>query len=165
VSYPVTRRRLLTSPREYHPDLSKRLVQMDNPFPFPRMFKLSAGVAAILVALALCTASAHAQSGAEDYQRYCASCHGSGGTGKPTTWSGEPLPDLTRLSQGNGGKFPYKEVYGIVDGRNTRWHQRHPGMPYWGVFFEAEKGGAASKAKVESRVAAIVDHIRSLQKN
>jgi mono/diheme cytochrome c family protein len=127
------------------------------------MLTLSSRFALAFVLILLWAAQAPAQSGAEDYQFYCASCHGPDGKGKETTWSG-PLPDLTHLSQANGGKFPFKEVYEVVDGRNrTRWHQYRPGMPYWGIFFEPAEQNPASKAKVESRITAIVDYIRGIQ--
>jgi hypothetical protein len=36
-------------------------------------------------------------------------------------------------------------------------------MPYWGEVFREEEKNTASKAKVEARIAAIVEYIRSLQ--
>lgn len=73
------------------------------------------------------------------------------------------MPDLTRLSQANGEKFPFEEVQEVVDGRNrSRWHQRRREMPYWGDVFQVEQQ-KFSKAKVESRITAIVDYVRSLQ--
>jgi mono/diheme cytochrome c family protein len=132
------------------------------------MLRLTSGVAAVFAFISLCATKAPAQSGAEDYQHYCAVCHGPDGKGKETTWNGE-LPDLTRLSRANGGRFPFKEVYEVVDGRDrSRWHQRQKGMPYWGFFFEPQEQNPevqdpAFKAQVKSRITAIVDYVRTLQ--
>jgi mono/diheme cytochrome c family protein len=131
------------------------------------MLRLTRRFAVVLVLIILLWAvKASAQSGAEDYQQYCAGCHGPDGTGKETTWNHGKLPDLTRLSQANGGRFPSKEVHEVVDGSNRdRWHQ-HKGMPYWGIYFGPVAGeeNPPSKAKAESRITAIVDYVRSLQK-
>ena len=76
----------------------------------------------------------------------------------------DEVPDLTRLSRENGGKFPVEEIHKVVDGRSqSRWHQRRRDMPYWGEVFALEEENPASKAKVETRIAAIVDYIRGLQ--
>jgi mono/diheme cytochrome c family protein len=118
-------------------------------------------IAAIL--LAIYSSRALAQSGEVDYRHYCASCHGLNGKGRGT-WNGTPVPDLTQLRRKNGGKFPFEDVYRVVDGRSKwPWHQRRPDMPYWGQVFEEEGKEPAVKAKVEARIAAIVDYIRNLQ--
>jgi mono/diheme cytochrome c family protein len=105
-----------------------------------------------------------AQSGKEDYRRYCAACHGLDGRGEATTWNGTEVPDLSRLSLKNGGKFPFEEVQMVVDGRSkSKWHQRRRDMPYWGEVFEMEARNTASNEKVEARIAAIVDYVRGLQ--
>jgi cytochrome c553 len=84
----------------------------------------------VLIPMLLWGASASAQSGSEDFRLYCAACHGQNGKGG-ASWNGTEVPDLTRLSQANGGKFPSKEVYEVVDGRSrSRWHQRQRRMPY-----------------------------------
>ena len=127
------------------------------------MSKLTSRLAVVVVLILLCAAKASAQSGREDYQHYCAACHGLDGKGKGT-WNGSEVPDLTRLSWENGGKFPFEEIHKVVDGRSqSRWHQRRRDMPYWGEVFELEAENPASKTKVEARIAAIVDYIRGLQ--
>ncbi len=127
------------------------------------MLRKTSGFAVILVLALLCAARASAQSGREDYQHYCAACHEQDGKGKGE-WNGTALPDLTRLSQNNGGRFPSEEVQKVVDGRSQPlWHQRHRDMPYWGEIFQLQEENPASKAKVEARIAAIVDYVRGLQ--
>ena len=126
------------------------------------MLKLPCRLAVVVLILSL-GAKASAQSGREDYQHYCAACHGPDGRGKGT-WNGTEVPDLTRLSRENGGKFPFEEIHKVVDGRSqSRWHQNRRDMPYWGEVFALEEENPASKAKIEARIAAIVDYIRGLQ--
>ena len=86
------------------------------------MLRLTSRLAVVVVLILLCAAKASAQSGREDYQHYCAACHGLDGKGKGT-WNGSEVPDLTRLSWENGGKFPFEEIHKVVDGRSqSRWH-------------------------------------------
>lgn len=128
------------------------------------MLRLTCMLAVVVVLISLCATKASAQSGTEDYQHYCAACHGLDGKGKGT-WKGTEVPDLTRLSQENDGRFPFEEIHKVVDGRSqSRWHQRRRDMPYWGEVFELEAENPASKAKVQARIAAIVDYVRGLQK-
>jgi mono/diheme cytochrome c family protein len=127
------------------------------------MLRQTCRLAVVVVLVSLWGARASAQSGKEDYQHYCAACHGLNGKGKGT-WNGTEVPDLTRLSLKNDGKFPFEEIHMVVDGRSqSKWHQRRRDMPYWGEVFEMEAESPASKAKVEARIAAIVDYIRGLQ--
>ncbi len=125
--------------------------------------KFRSGIVAIAaIIIVISAANAYAQSGEADYRHYCASCHGFDGKGRGA-WNGTRVPDLTQLRRKNGGKFPFEDVYRVVDGRSKfPWHQRRPGMPFWGQVFQEEKEPGA-KAKVEARIAAIVDYIRGLQ--
>ncbi len=123
------------------------------------MLKLTFRLAVVVVLILPWSAKALAQSGREDYRHYCAACHGLDGRGKGT-WNGTEVPDLTRLSQKNGGKFPFEEIHQVVDGRSQPvWHQRRRDMPYWGEVFALEE----NHTKVEARIAAIVDYVRDLQ--
>jgi len=127
------------------------------------MLRMIPGLSVIVVLALLCAAMASAQSGREDYQHYCAACHGQDGKGKGE-WNGTEVPDLTHLSRDNSGRFPSEDVQKVVDGRSQPlWHQRTRDMPYWGEIFQLEEKGPASRAKVEVRVAAIVDYVRGLQ--
>ncbi len=121
----------------------------------------------IVIAITLNLLSARTaltQTGEADYRHYCASCHGLDGKGKER-WSDHTVPDLTELRFRNGGKFPFEEVYRVVDGRSEYpWHRRRPDMPYWGQLFQEEEKAAGSEAKVQARIAAIVNYIRGLQR-
>ena len=80
--------------------------------------------------------------GAEIFRHYCASCHGVDGRGHgPASVAlKHGAPDLTRITQRNGGTFPFQRVKEIIAGKD-------PGplahgsreMPVWGpIFHEVE---------------------------
>jgi mono/diheme cytochrome c family protein len=121
---------------------------------------------AMAVLLLFSTAEICAQTagtGKADYQNYCAGCHGTDGTGAKDV--DIPGPDLTHLSKKNGGRFPFQEVYDVIDGRKlAAAHKRLLSMPLWGVYFQPQgvsKG--ASEAEVKSRITTLVRYIQSLQ--
>src|ERR1700687_2924590 len=85
-------------------------------------------------------------TGADEYRKFCAQCHGlSGkGDGPVATELKTPPGDLTLLSQNNNGTFPYQQVYDAISGKSvTKSHgtrempisslelalPRHPGGP------------------------------------
>ena len=117
----------------------------------------------VAVLLLLSTAKVSAQTAKIDYQHFCASCHGIHAEGGKEV--DIPGPDLTHLSQNNGGRFPFQEVYDVVDGRKkAAAHERLLSMPLWGEYFQPQgvsKG--ASEAKVKSRITDLVRYIQSLQ--
>src|SRR5262245_10354056 len=59
--------------------------------------------------------------GRELFAKYCASCHGAGGTGNGPAAAAmrRSPPDLTGLALANGGVFPVERVGRIVDGRDV----------------------------------------------
>lgn len=120
-------------------------------------------VLSVAVLLLLSTAKVSAQTGKIDYQSYCASCHGIDGEGGKDV--DIPGPDLTHLSQRNGGKFPFQEVYEVIDGRKkAAAHERLLDMPLWGVYFQPQGvSEGVSEAKVKSRITDLVRYIQSLQ--
>lgn len=135
------------------------------------------GLIAIVVAASAAAANLHAQSarqelpplgieslGATDsYVFYCASCHGRTGKGDgPVAATMRVKPaDLTTLAERNGGTFPRERVEAYVTGTG-RPIAAHGGsdMPVWGPAFRALD---ASDTRARVRVAAIVDHLESLQ--
>jgi len=105
-------------------------------------------------------------SGEELYQRFCASCHGRGGYGDGPVASSFKvmIPDLTRLSQRAGGRFPAKRVLEIIDGRAVLpAHGTRP-MPVWGYEFEAQvPPDEPGRATAQTLIYRLVEHLRSLQ--
>ena len=72
------------------------------------------------------------------FQAYCAACHGKDGRGggpAALTLKATP-PDLTRISQRNGGRFPSDRVQKILSGDElgTPAHGSRE-MPVWGPIF------------------------------
>jgi mono/diheme cytochrome c family protein len=101
--------------------------------------------------------------GAKIFRHYCAACHGADGRGHgPASVAlKHAVPDLTQVSQRNGGKFPYQHVKEIIEGKQ-------PGplahgdreMPIWGpIFHEVE----ADQDWGEVRLDAITKYIESIQ--
>src|SRR5450755_3179984 len=101
--------------------------------------------------------------GAKIFRYYCAACHGADGRGHgPASVAlKHAVPDLTLISQRNGGKFPYRRVKEIIEGKE-------PGplahgdreMPIWGpIFHEVE----LDEDWGEVRLDAITKHMESIQ--
>lgn len=109
-------------------------------------------------------------AGAEtEYMNSCAVCHGASGRGdgnlvnfltvKPT--------DLTKLSANNDGKFPFLEVFQVVDGRTQVGGHGERDMPVWGSRYQEDIGETygpyGGEAAVRARVLELVYYIQTLQ--
>lgn len=110
--------------------------------------------------------------GRRDYMNYCAACHGVDAKGDGTL--GEFLtlavPDLTKLSKLNAGKFPEERVVGVIDGRSDVKVHGMRDMPVWGDWFNREAassdtGKAAREMIVNDRIASLVNYLESIQEN
>ena len=120
--------------------------------------------------MAVCFPSfAAAQTGKQDYDAYCAECHGDTGKGDgPGTKvlaTNPPPPDLTHLSAHNGGKFPLDEVVDIIDGRKAIPSHARLQMPFLGVKLQkpGEEFTPSSDAQVTSRIDAIAHYVETMQ--
>jgi mono/diheme cytochrome c family protein len=72
------------------------------------------------------------------FRAYCASCHGQEGRGGGPAVSAlkTPPPDLTGISQRNGGKFPSVLVGKIISGEeDSKAAHGSRQMPIWGPVF------------------------------
>jgi mono/diheme cytochrome c family protein len=72
------------------------------------------------------------------YENYCATCHGKDGSGGGPMAASlkNPVPDLTRIAQRNGGRFPAQRVREIISGENaTALAHGSREMPVWGPIF------------------------------
>jgi mono/diheme cytochrome c family protein len=112
---------------------------------------------------------AAAQTGKQDYETYCADCHGADGKGngpanQSFAMSTKP-PDITLLAARHGGKFPFDEVVDIVDGRKAIPSHERLEMPFFAVKLQnpGEGFNPASDAAVKKRIDAIVTYVGSLQ--
>jgi len=90
-------------------------------------------------------------SGAELYQRFCASCHGESGRGDGPVAGTlvSAVPDLTQIRE-RYDNFPIDELRAIVDGRNLITAHGTRSMPVWGYEFWWEEG-ADSEAEAVAR--------------
>jgi hypothetical protein len=109
-------------------------------------------------------------TGEHDFRLYCSDCHGEDGRGDgPKTFGlSGPAPDLTRLSERNGGVFPQERLQAIIDGRELLKNHGEREMPAWGTWFkmEAEEdlGGAeGDEGTVQRRITALIDFLETLQ--
>lgn len=134
---------------------------------------MSSRVATVSLLLAMGFAftaqTAAAQSGKQDYEAYCAECHGKAGKGNgPTTQNipmNPPPPDLTGLAKKNGGKFPFDEVVDTIDGRkNLPSHERIQ-MPFLGATLQqrGKEFTPESDAEVKRRIEAMARYVQHLQ--
>lgn len=110
--------------------------------------------------------SPQARAGSDLFRNYCKVCHGEEGKGDgPLATSLKKRPaDLSGLARRNNGTFPTEMVARIIDGRNPV--QGHGGgdMPVWGdALLKAQESG--TEALVKDRIMAIVDHLKTLQKD
>jgi mono/diheme cytochrome c family protein len=123
----------------------------------------------LILMLAFTAHTAAAQSGKQDYEKYCADCHGSDGKGKgpslQTIPMNPPPSDLTQLAKDNGGKFPFDEVVDTIDGRkNIPSHERLQ-MPFLGTTLQkpGQEFTPESNAEVKKRIEAMARYVEGLQ--
>ena len=126
-----------------------------------------AWIAAVAWSATAIDVRAQTPTGKQDYQRYCAVCHGPTGKGNGQgayTLSGTYPPDLTQLSKRNGGKFPFDQVTAIVDGRQGFPSHERLNMPFFGTDLEIEEGETPEgKARADARITAMVKYLETLQ--
>lgn len=103
------------------------------------------------------------QRGAEDFRRYCASCHGTDarGQGPVAPFLVRKPPDLSLLAARNGGEFPTDQVYFVIDGRGEVAAHGTREMPVWGEQFGNEDVTEAAKRE---RILNIITYLQSVQR-
>lgn len=103
-----------------------------------------------------------AASGSQTYRQYCASCHGGNAKGRGPAAEALKTPptDLTILAKGNGGKFPYEYVSGVVRfGKPISAHGSSD-MPVWGPIFSMVD---FHEMAIRKRIKNLCDYLASLQ--
>lgn len=131
--------------------------------------KMAATLLMLLIVLAATTRTALAQSGKQDYEKYCADCHGSHGNGNGPAMSVVPMnpppSDLTQLAKNNGGKFPFDEVVDTIDGRKSIPSHERLQMPFLGTTLQkpGQEFTPESDAVVKQRIDAMARYVESLQ--
>lgn len=128
-------------------------------------------LAFVLIGSALVMPSAFAQgfaaySGEELYQRFCAACHGAEGRGDGPVASSLAVlvPDLTRLFQRRGNRFPAAEIREVIDGRSVVIAHGTRYMPVWGYEFWVEEGGdVVAEEEARIMIDRLVNYLESIQ--
>lgn len=103
--------------------------------------------------------------GAGIFHANCATCHGAEGHGDGPAAKAlkREVPDLTRLSQRNDGKFPAVHVRNTILFGDDDLFPSHgsKGMPIWGpIFHEIEFDQDLGNVRVEN----IVKYLESIQR-
>ena len=108
--------------------------------------------------------------GRQLYLRYCGACHGpqAKGDGVASSFMRPSPPDLTLLAKQHGGEFPLELVAKKIDGREMPRVHGDPWMPVWGTVLGEDVGGGdkpkdAVEGKVQSRILAIAEYLRTIQ--
>lgn len=135
----------------------------------PLFFRATA-LAVVLLGVLPSQSFSQDDTGEHDFRLYCSNCHGDSGRGDgPKTFGlSGPAPDLTRLSERNGGVFPRERLQAIIDGREILKNHGDREMPVWGLWFkmEAEEdlGGAeGDEGTVQRRITSLIDFLETLQ--
>lgn len=108
--------------------------------------------------------------GQRDFRNYCSACHGVSGKGDGTLaeFLTLSIPDITKLTKLNAGKFPEERVTAVIDGRaDVKVHGMRD-MPVWGDWFNAEAVSQdtdreAREMIVQDRIQSLVGYIKSIQ--
>ena len=111
--------------------------------------------------------------GKNDFQKFCAECHGMSGKGDgPRAKTLEKRPaDLTKLAARNGGVFPVVHVYGVIDGRAEVWVHGIRDMPVWGDIYTREMQARVPRdippdvinGLVRARILEMIEYLLTLQ--
>ncbi len=111
--------------------------------------------------------------GKREYEANCAVCHGPEGKGDGPIAQllKVPVPTLTTLRQENKGVFPFRQVYGMIDGRTDVAAHGPREMPVWGDAYRADAikqhgehyGELYAEGIIRARILALISYINRLQ--
>lgn len=105
--------------------------------------------------------------GRDDYQRYCASCHGidADGNGPMKDVLRAAPPDLTRIAERNGGTFPAAKIASVIDGRFAVPAHGTGTMPVWGrILGRPLAEGVTAEEVARGQIDALVSYLQSIQR-
>jgi len=102
-----------------------------------------------------------------EYQNHCAICHGVDGKGRGIMSKFLTIQpaDLTQVSKKNAGRFPFWQVYRVIDGRDEINGHGMREMPIWGARFQtdARDSDPDSRAQVAGRILSLVFYLQQIQ--
>ena len=101
-------------------------------------------------------------SGASEFQRYCALCHGPDGRGVGFVTEGENVhkaADLTQISRRNNGAFPFSKVADIIRHGGGVMEHTSRLMPAWGAFY----GENVDPAFTDAMLFRLTQYVEGLQ--
>ncbi|MDW3094817.1 MAG: cytochrome c [Gammaproteobacteria bacterium] len=94
------------------------------------------------------------EQGKAEFIDNCSLCHGNNakGDGVFAKLLTIDTPDLTRLKKDNGGVFPFKEVFFMIDGREEVAIHGPRYMPIWGDRFQSSTWSSVSDEHADTLV-------------
>jgi len=102
-----------------------------------------------------------------EYQTSCAVCHGvdARGQGIMSRHLTMQPANLRYLAQRSGGKFPFWEVYRVIEGRGVVPGHGSRDMPVWGDRFRADARGDGKSAQIQAagRISSLVFYLEHIQ--
>jgi len=110
-------------------------------------------------------------AGQEEFRNHCAACHGLTGLGDGPIGPHlkTPAPNLALITERNGGKFPFKKIYEIIDGSSVVAAHGSRDMPLWGERYSKDPKPVSpdqvdvSRQLAEQRILSLVYYIGTLQ--
>lgn len=109
--------------------------------------------------------------GLTEYELACMPCHGLDGKGdgpKARTLTMMPA-DLTQIKARNGGVFPSRAIYDMIDGRGVIPAHGKRDMPVWGERYRKTGEPGEDPAAVDQRtrdlIEALVGYLETIQQN
>ena len=100
------------------------------------------------------------------YDVYCVGCHGKDleGNGPVASELKTSPSDLTRISERNGGEFPFAKVYSTIEGFDDIPSHRDREMPRWGFAFQELDSDADQRDQVRGRILQLIYFLETEQK-
>lgn len=132
---------------------------------------ITLGLAATLAAMATPALAQDAVVGQQEFRDHCAACHGLEGRGDGPIgpYLKTPAPNLATITDRYGGKFPFREIYEIIDGRRVTASHGSRDMPLWGDRYLRDAKPITpdqveiTRQLVEKRILSLVYYIGTLR--
>lgn len=123
---------------------------------------------ATLVGVAATGVAAQDVIGEQEFMIACAGCHGetAKGDGPLADLLKIDTPDLTKLTENNGGEFPYEYALWVIDGRELIRMHGNTDMPVWGERFQSSvssQRGETTDMVARGRILSLVYYLQSIQ--